>query len=285
MKFSILTANFNNGKYFKDCFKSIVNQTYQDFEVIIVDDCSTDDSIRQIESLITSDERFKLYKNEKNFGAGYTKKKCADLASGDILCYLDPDDALMSEALDICMETYKKHPDSVATHSQLYACDENLNKIQIFKRAKAVPFNDKYFFNIDNRVMHLFTFKSDIYKKIHLDENLLKAVDQDLYLRIYELGKFSFIKKPIYLYRIHKQGISQGSEKKEKLYEENNKVLLQTIRRRNIRKIGNALITKDNENNLYEIISYQQSRFFYRLKNKILNFQPINAIFRRKNKG
>ena len=45
VKFSILIANYNNGKFFKDCYDSIIAQTYKDWEVVIVDDRSTDDSV------------------------------------------------------------------------------------------------------------------------------------------------------------------------------------------------------------------------------------------------
>ena len=60
MLFSILIANYNNGHFFNDCFQSIINQTYQNFEVIVVDDGSTDDSVNIIKQLIISDKRFKL---------------------------------------------------------------------------------------------------------------------------------------------------------------------------------------------------------------------------------
>ena len=73
--FSILVAHYNNYEYFKDCYKSIIGQTFQNFEVIIVDDCSTDDSLEKIRNLVSKDQRFKIYTNEENKGVGYTKKK------------------------------------------------------------------------------------------------------------------------------------------------------------------------------------------------------------------
>ena len=66
MKFSILIAHYNNFEYFKDCYQSIISQTYQNFEVIILDDCSTDDSYEKVKNLVKDDHKFKIFKNDEN---------------------------------------------------------------------------------------------------------------------------------------------------------------------------------------------------------------------------
>ena len=66
--FSILIANYNNGKYFEDCYKSIIAQTYTNWEVIIVVDGSIDDSVALIKKNIGEDSRFKFYENSINHG-------------------------------------------------------------------------------------------------------------------------------------------------------------------------------------------------------------------------
>ena len=84
MKFSVLIAHYNNYQFFEQCYKSLKKQTYQNFEIVIVDDCSTDGSLEKIKKFSQEDHRIKLYKNEKNEGVGYTKKKCIELASGEV---------------------------------------------------------------------------------------------------------------------------------------------------------------------------------------------------------
>lgn len=64
--FSILVAQYNNGKYFNDYYNSIMAQTYKNWKVIIVDDCSTDASLEQINKLIGNDSRFKILLKEKS---------------------------------------------------------------------------------------------------------------------------------------------------------------------------------------------------------------------------
>ncbi|MEZ0129887.1 glycosyltransferase family 2 protein [Flavobacterium sp. LBUM151] len=103
---SILVANYNNGHFFADCYQSILNQTYINWEVIIVDDGSIDDSVRVVKKMIGDDKRFKLYVNKENKGCGYTKNRCALLAQGEILGFLDPDDALTSNALTVMSEAH-----------------------------------------------------------------------------------------------------------------------------------------------------------------------------------
>lgn len=72
--FSVLIANYNNGNYISECLESVLKQTYQNFEIIIVDDASTDTSLNIIQKYIDQDNRIKIYNNDKNYGAGYSKK-------------------------------------------------------------------------------------------------------------------------------------------------------------------------------------------------------------------
>ncbi|MBJ5801086.1 glycosyltransferase family 2 protein, partial [Salmonella enterica subsp. enterica serovar Derby] len=81
----------------------------KDFEVIIVDDCSTDDSFESIKALVKNDHRIKLYQNQENQGVGFTKRKCVELSTGEICGFLDPDDALAENALEISIKKHNDH--------------------------------------------------------------------------------------------------------------------------------------------------------------------------------
>ena len=63
MLFSILIAHYNNYNYLTQCYESLKNQTYQDFEIIVVDDCSTDDSFEKIQNYCNVDSRVKFFQN------------------------------------------------------------------------------------------------------------------------------------------------------------------------------------------------------------------------------
>ena len=97
--FSVLVANYNNGTYLQEAIDSVLAQTYDNWEVVLVDDKSTDESLA-IYGKYATDKRFKIYHNDANRGCGYTKRRCAELAAGELCGFLDPDDALMPEALE-----------------------------------------------------------------------------------------------------------------------------------------------------------------------------------------
>ncbi|AQY22287.1 glycosyltransferase family 2 protein [Riemerella anatipestifer] len=269
MKFSILVAHYNNYNYFLDCYKSIINQTHQNFEVILVDDCSDDGSLEKIQNLVKNDTRFKIIKNEENKGVGYTKRKCIELATGDICGFVDPDDAIIPSAIEKSIEKYLEKDTIVATHSNISVCDEKLNYIRDFKGTRKVKNSDSFFFNIDFSVNHFFTFKKLAYDKTSgIDKELTSAVDQDLYLKIYEQGNFAYINENLYLYRIHEKGVSQDKSKKDKLNHNWHKVLLNTLKRRKVGRIYGRNI--DEINNLPKFLFEKENSFFKKLIRKFI---------------
>jgi len=236
VKFSILIAHYNHYQYFTECYDSILKQTCQDYEIILVDDCSTDDSYRKIEELTKDNTKVKVFRNEENSGVGFTKKRCIELATGEICGFVDPDDTLTENALQFILENYGK--DDVVVYSQFYECDPQLKPIKIFPHSRAVKNGDKHFFNVFFEATHFFTFKREAYYKTSgINQDLTSAVDQDLYLKLYETGNFKFVKVPLYYYRIHDKGVSQESSKKDKLHKNWHQTILDTTKRRNIESL------------------------------------------------
>lgn len=216
--FTILIAHYNNGKFFEDCYKSIIEQTYQNWEAIIVDDCSTDNSLQQIKKLIGEDHRFKIFTNDQNKGCGFTKRKCVELASGEICAFLDPDDTISEIAVEEMVKTHIELPDTGLVYSNFIYCDDNLNQKEIHFQNAVVNFSSD-FFNLKGEISHFATFKKSFYEKTSgIDEFLIRAVDQDLYLKLYEVGKVFYINKNFYYYRIHDGGISTNKNKRKAKY-------------------------------------------------------------------
>ncbi|WP_062697738.1 glycosyltransferase family 2 protein [Chryseobacterium indologenes] len=269
IRFSILIANYNNGKYFKDCYASLISQTYGNWEVIIVDDASTDDSVEIIESIIKNDPRFRIYHNSSNQGCGYTKRECMKYATGEVCAYLDPDDALYADALEKTVQEFINNSDVTATYSQMMLCDENLTPDKVYAGTKQI-YNSRYFFNCPTQFAHFFTFKRATYLKTSgINPALKSAVDQDLYLKILEHGNVKYIKEPLYLYRLHSNGISQQSFK-QGAKESFAKVIHETMKRRGIRKINNRKVpeTYTNQQEIYQLLNYQTQKL-HRLINKV----------------
>lgn len=100
-KVSVIVTVYNLGKYLPDCFKSLFNQTYTDWECIVVDDCSTDDSYEAAKSWIGKDDRFKLYKTPKNLYLSGARNFGIERSTGKYILPLDADDSLHPYALEV----------------------------------------------------------------------------------------------------------------------------------------------------------------------------------------
>ena len=155
-----------------------------------------------------SDVRFKSYTNKINKGCGYTKAKCANLATGDILAFLDPDDVLLETALMKMVEQHKIHMDVSIVSSQYYECDKHLKIHRIVTSKKK---RDNFISQLDTpfSITHFASFKKEAYKKSGgIDTYMKRAVDQDLYFKMEEQGSVLFIDEPLYKYRMNNNSIS-----------------------------------------------------------------------------
>lgn len=265
VKFSILIAHYNNYHYFRECYDSILRQTYQDYEIILVDDCSVDDSYQKIIELTKNNPKVKVFRNAVNSGVGLTKKKCIELASGEICGFVDPDDTLADKALQIIIENYSK--DTIVVYSQFYECDPNLKPIRVFPHSRRISNGDKKFFNVFFEATHFFTFKREAYQKTSgINEELTSAVDQDLYLKLYEIGNFKFVKVPLYFYRIHEKGVSQEFSKKEKLHKNWHQTILDSAIRRNVDSLYGKKISEIE--NLPGFLKVKQNGVFKKIQRK-----------------
>lgn len=215
---SILIANYNNEKYLEETLNSIYNQTYYNWEIIIVDDCSTDDS-KSIYKSLKDDKRIRIFANTRNQGCGYTKRWCVEEAVGELCAFVDPDDTIVSEALAKMVELHGENPDCSLIHSKSYFCDENLIITGEYTAARNVEPNQSLFFNLDGAITHFSVFKKEYYDKTDgIDAYLQRAVDQDLYLKLYDSGRTLFLDEPLYMYRIHAKGISTNANARKAYY-------------------------------------------------------------------
>ncbi len=218
--FSILIANYNNGKYLMDAIESVRQQTYTHWEIILVDDGSTDNS-PEIYNALESDERIHIYYNDKNYGCGYTKRRCAELAMGELCGFLDPDDALTLDALQIMALAYKKEEGNCAMFCARYAlCDERLNNSYVGKEFSTPTFDcNANYLRRECSITHFCVFNRQLYQKTEgISAEMKRAVDQDLYLKMEETGKKVFIPRILYLYRQQPQSISLGANQNNALY-------------------------------------------------------------------
>ena len=130
-----------------EAIESVRQQTYTNWEIILVDDASVDNSPELYKEL-EKDERIHIYLNDQNMGCGYTKRRCAELATGEICGFLDPDDILVPEALEQEAFVHVKYSDVSMVFSQRYITDEQLNPIEITPSGEtALPIEIQNYFD------------------------------------------------------------------------------------------------------------------------------------------
>ena len=266
MRVSILIAHYNNWNYLQDCLKSIENQTYKNFEIVIVDDCSTEVPFDLLENLAANNPKIKVFKNSENKKVGFTKKRCVAEATGEICGFLDPDDLIAPNVLELVIDTYKNH-NVIATYSKIKLINSLSEEMGIFKHSKKIKNKNRLFFNINFEVAHFFTFKKEFYLKTSgINSSLSSSVDQDLYMKLYEQGDFYFIDKVQYFYRLHDKGVSQDKSKKKLLNLNWHQVLLDTCKRRGITKLYGKPV--ESIEDLPQFIFKNENTFFKKIFKK-----------------
>lgn len=97
---SIITPTYNCARFIEETIKSVQAQTFTDWEMIISDDCSTDNTKEVIAPYLASDSRIKYICNDKNSGAAITRNNALRIASGRWIAFLDSDDLWLPEKLE-----------------------------------------------------------------------------------------------------------------------------------------------------------------------------------------
>ncbi|MBO7490596.1 MAG: glycosyltransferase [Bacteroidales bacterium] len=209
--FSVLIANYNNGLYLQEAIDSVFAQTYTDWEIVIVDDGSTDDSQKIYEKYI-GNERIHIFYNERNRGCTYTKWSLIEECNGEWFGFLDADDTLMPEALECMVKSHQDNPDAAIVSSRHYQCDENMN-VRYESRLLKIPIGGSYLTNRDFQPEAFISFKKSFYQKTQgLNKNNAYGDDQELLLLMEEVGQWVVLDKFLYKYRISEKSVSHGED-------------------------------------------------------------------------
>jgi len=107
---SVLMTSYNRQQYIAEAIESVLASSYKNFELIIVDDCSSDNTINIAKAYETNDSRIKVYQNSKNLSQFGNRNKAASYAKGEFLKYVDSDDIIYPYTLQMMVEAMLKYP-------------------------------------------------------------------------------------------------------------------------------------------------------------------------------
>lgn len=126
---SIVMATYNGEKYLREQLDSILQQTYRNFELIVVDDASTDETLSILYEYSALDDRIHIFSAEKNIGLVANFERGLRLARGEFIALSDQDDIFRKDKIELLLATLKAHPKRDLVLSDLSLIDENGNKI------------------------------------------------------------------------------------------------------------------------------------------------------------
>ncbi len=253
-KVTVLMSVYNGEKYLREAIDSILNQTFKDFESIIINDGSTDSSREII--LSYNDPRIRLIDNEKNTGLTHSLNKGLQLAKGEYIARQDADDISLPERLERMTDFLDKNKDVELLGSSFINIDEKGKELSV----SLLNTDDK---EIKNMLLSGNHFGFEMFRKRVMEkvgfyrEEFRYAQDYDLALRIAEVSKVANIKEPLYKYRITPNSISTVKRIEQDKYAELARELarekktkgsdwLDYMSKRQIRKLLPKLTLKDH---------------------------------------
>jgi len=221
---SVIIATYNRENFLKETIDSVLAQTYKNFELIIIDDGSTDSTKKIVKSY--NDSRIKYF-YQKNSGQNSAKNNGLLAAKGKYITILDSDDVILPKKLELQVNALEKNHLSAVVYGGIILIDSNSNeigkqklKIHSGNVLKELLFTN-FLYNGSNAL-----FKRECIEKTGLfDESVKRMTDWDLYLRISLYFNFICIQADLLKYRVHNENMSCGYQK----YEKNGKIILERI--------------------------------------------------------
>ena len=219
-KISIIMSVYNLEDFLTAAIESILDQTFADFEFIIINDASTDNSEIIIEKFARKDKRIKVITNNQKIGLTKSLNKGIKIACGEYLARMDGDDIALPKRLKRQVEFMKKNKDLAFCGTNVILVDEKGKKL----KQKKLPLSSK---KIRSQVMHfcpfihptLFFRQNVLLSAGKYNENFQFAQDYELILRLLEKFKGANINEPLLYYRVGlNKAISLKNLKKQEYF-------------------------------------------------------------------
>ena len=202
---SIITPLYNKEKYIEETIKSVQNQTYRDWEMIIIDDCSTDAGAEIVQRLCKNDSRIRFVKNQNNLGAARSRNKAIDLARGRYVAFLDADDLWVSSKLERQI-SYMKERSCAFCFSSCGVVDENSNRE---KNVRKVPDVVDFHTLLKGNVIPCLTVVLDRKEFSRIEMPQIGHEDYALWLKLLQQGKMAYgINEVLAYYREYVNSLS-----------------------------------------------------------------------------
>lgn len=212
-KVSVVIGAYNCEKFIRETVQSVIDQSFRDWELIIVDDCSTDSTCQVINQI--KDDRIRLIRLEKNSGIPAIPRNVAmKSAKGDYIAFLDHDDLWLPQKLEKQVDFLEKNKDTFLVYTKcVVQKDGRQLRVNPRKPRSGRIFEELFLHSnfIDVMTVMIRNKKEDNPYFFNEDKELAAAEDYALWLSIALKEKISFIDEPLAIYRMHSAGLSKGA--------------------------------------------------------------------------
>ncbi len=209
---SVITPAFNAGRYLAQAIESILGQTFADFEFIVVDDASTDDTPDILASY--SDPRLRVVRNVTNQGIVRTRNRGLAMARGEFVCPFDADDVAMPTKLAKQIAFMNEHPEIVLLGTATRYLE--FGEIRPGKRVRnTAPIVMRWLMHLGNPLGHsTVMYRASAVRALvqPMDEAFRYAEDYEFFHRLMREGEVGFLNEPLVLYRRHPGAVSVKHE-------------------------------------------------------------------------
>ncbi|WP_315015671.1 glycosyltransferase family 2 protein [Capnocytophaga leadbetteri] len=284
-KISVLIPTYNVEKFVEKALRSIMLQTYVNLEIIVVDDCSTDNTFAVLKKLAKEDGRIKLFRNEKNKKIADTLNFALKQATGRYIARMDGDDISHPKRIEILYKYLQVHQEIKLVGSNIFLVDDKDNIIQRENYPK--NFEDiKKVALYSSPVLHIWMTYKDIYEK-YGNYRIAGVEDYDFILRLISNNvKLANVQEYIYSVRLREgntissMGLLQIklSNYVKKLYKERmtNATHTDSYSMENLKEV---LIIGSFQRKMYNISSVFFKKFVLRKKKEGILYLPLAILF------
>ena len=204
---SIITPSYNSSRFISQTIESILSQTYSNWELLITDDCSTDNTRKIVESYQQKDPRIRFFQLKENSGPGIARNHSIEMAKGRFIAFCDSDDRWYPEKLEKQLAFMAKKR-CMLSYTSYMTCDENNTITGIVVCDRQIDYQS---LKRDDGIGCLTAiYDSSVLGKIYLP-NMRKRQAWGLWLKIMKECKIAYgMKEPLAIYRIHSNSISHN---------------------------------------------------------------------------
>ena len=218
---SVIIPTFNSENFIKETINSVLNQTHQNFEIIIVDDESKDNTISILKDLSTKDERINYFQIPHSGRPSVPRNYGVEKSNGEFIAFLDADDVWVKNKLEKQLKVFEKHPKNIL----VYSMSVTFGDVNLFSPYyEVLPLLHKICKTKQELISkgNSITCSSVLIKKEYFQKSggfdedpNLQIEDYDLWIRLSELGQFGFIPRIQTYYRVHGKQFSADWQTKQ----------------------------------------------------------------------